>query len=167
MSEHEAGETQTFIAFLDAQREHVLGILEGLSEDELRRPVLASGWTCAGLVNHLALDVERFWFQDIIAGAGAGQVDDDSANAWTAPADMTSQEIFARYRDEISRANEIISRTSPDAAPLWWPSERWGSFRLDTVREVVLHVIAETAVHAGHLDAVRELIDGRQWLVLT
>jgi Protein of unknown function (DUF664) len=35
------------------------------------------------------------------------------------------------------------------------------------VREVILHVTTETAVHAGHLDAVRELIDGRQWLVLT
>lgn len=34
-------------------------------------------------------------------------------------------------------------------------------------REILLHVIAETACHSGHLDAVRELLDGRRWLVLT
>jgi hypothetical protein len=39
--------------------------------------------------------------------------------------------------------------------------------RLDNLREILLHVIAETATHAGHLDAARELIDGRQWIVLT
>ena len=37
---------------------------------------------------------------------------------------------------------------------------------MDNLREVVLHVITETATHAGHLDAVRELIDGRTWMVL-
>ena len=51
--------------------------------------------------------------------------------------------------------------------PLWWPEELFPGFRLHTLREIVLHVITETACHAGHLDAVRELIDGRTWLVLT
>lgn len=35
------------------------------------------------------------------------------------------------------------------------------------LRETILHVVAETACHAGHLDVVGELIDGRSWLVLT
>ena len=48
--------------YLDAQREHVLCILEGLPETGLGRPVLPSGWTCLGLMHHLTLDVERFWF---------------------------------------------------------------------------------------------------------
>jgi len=55
----------------------------------------------------------------------------------------------------------------PDAAPALWPEELFGDWRLDNLREVILHVLTETAVHAGHLDAVRELIDGRTWLVLT
>ncbi len=42
-----------------------------------------------------------------------------------------------------------------------------GEWRLHDVRDVLLHVITETACHAGHLDAVRELIDGQQWLVNT
>jgi Protein of unknown function (DUF664) len=54
-----------------------------------------------------------------------------------------------------------------DNAPAWWPEDLFGSWRLNDLREILLHVIAETATHAGHLDAARELIDGRQWIVLT
>lgn len=54
-------ESKTLLAYLNAQRAHVLGILEGLEEEALRRPVLPSGWSCLGLVRHLALDDERFW----------------------------------------------------------------------------------------------------------
>ncbi len=61
-------ESTTLRASLNAQRDHVLGILEGLDEDALRRPVLPSRWTCLGLVRHLALDVERFWFRGVVAG---------------------------------------------------------------------------------------------------
>jgi len=53
-------ETTTLLSYLNAQREHTLGILEGLGEEALRRPILPSGWTSLGLVRHLALDVERF-----------------------------------------------------------------------------------------------------------
>ena len=45
---------QALVSSLADQRNHVLGILEGLSEEDLRRPMLPSGWTCAGLVQHLA-----------------------------------------------------------------------------------------------------------------
>jgi hypothetical protein len=56
------------LSSLTSQRGHVLGILEGLPEVALRKPVLPSGWTCLGLVRHLALDVERFWFRAVVAG---------------------------------------------------------------------------------------------------
>ena len=61
-------ESQALLSSLVTQRDHVLGILEGLSEEDLRRPMLPSQWTCAGLVHHLAIDVERFWFRAVIAG---------------------------------------------------------------------------------------------------
>ncbi len=48
-------ETEVLLGFLEAEREHVLGILAGFSEEQLRRPVLPSGWNCLGLVKHLAL----------------------------------------------------------------------------------------------------------------
>jgi hypothetical protein len=66
---------------------------------------------------------------------------------------------FDVYRDEINRANAFITAPPPDSAPAWWPPELFGEFRL--------HVVTETACHAGHLDAVREFIGGRRWLVLT
>lgn len=79
---------------------------------------------------------------------------------------MASDEVFARYRDEAQRTNEIVMATPLDAAPAWWPDDLFGDFRLDNLREVIVHVLIESATHAGHLDALRELIDGRTWLVL-
>jgi hypothetical protein len=52
---------------------------------------------------------------------------------------------------------------SLDAPPARWP-DYFTSWRLRDVREIILHVITETAIHAGHLDAARELLDGRTWL---
>lgn len=71
------------------------------------------------------------------------------------------------YRREIELADAIIAATSLDSPPAWWPEDLFGSWRLDDLREILLHVIVETACDAGHLDAARELIDGRQSIVLT
>lgn len=163
-----ATETTALLRYLNNQRNHVLGILEGLDEEVLRRPVLPSGWTCLGLVQHLTLDVELFWFRAVVAGEQA--VIDEMAgitDAWQVAADVPAAGVLARYQQEIELANVIISATPPDAPPAWWPGDLFGDFRLDTVREIVLHVSTETATHAGHLDVLRELVDGRQWLVLT
>ena len=151
--------------WLDYQREHVLGILEGLSEDDLRRPVLPSGWTCLGLVNHLALDVERFWFRAVVAGEQVALADGDAA--WRVSPDVPAEAVFDLYREETALADAVISSTALDAAPAWWPSEIFPDLPPRDLRNNILAVITETASHAGHLDAVRELIDGRTWLVLT
>jgi uncharacterized damage-inducible protein DinB len=152
---------------LNAQRDHALGILEGLSEEDLHRPVLPSGWACVGLVQHLALDVERFWFRAVIAGEKP-VIDAlaEEGNAWRVSSDVRTEDVFDVYRREIGRANEVIRSTPLDSPPAWWPAF-FGDWRLHDLREVIMHVITETACHAGHLDAVRELIDGRRWLVLT
>ena len=160
-----ANESGALLSSLNDQREHVLGILEGLPTEALRRPVLPSGWTCLGLVQHLAVDDERFWFRQVVAGE---PVDDgESADAWQVAPDVPAEAVLGLYRQETELANAIIAATPPDTAPAWWPDELFGGWRLHDVREIILHVIAETACHAGHLDAVRELIDGRTWLILT
>ena len=159
-------ETKTLLASLNAQRRHVLGILEGLSEEDLRRPVLPSGWTCLGLVRHLALDVERFWFRGVVAGQPI-DLDRSDDDVWQIGPDEPADSVFDLYRNEIELANAIVAATPPDAAPTWWPEELFPNFRMNDLREIVLHVITETACHAGHLDAARELIDGRTWVVLT
>jgi hypothetical protein len=151
---------------LNAQRDHVLGILEGLGDNELSRPILPTAWTCLGLVHHLALDVERFWFQTVVAGAPhAAEADGGTTSSWHVPSGMGADDVLALYRREIEQANKIIETTPSEAAPAYWP-EWFGNFRLADLRAILLHVITETACHAGHLDAARELIDGRTWMVL-
>jgi len=151
---------------LDNQRGHVLGILEGLDEARLREPMLPSGWTCLGLVSHLTLDVERYWFACIMGGAGLDESPSDEAtHNWQVADTEDATEIFARYRRAIEASNAVIARVPLDAPPSQ-RDEWWGEWRVPDHRFVLLHVIAETACHAGHLDAARELIDGRQWITL-
>ncbi|MGD0239853.1 MAG: DUF664 domain-containing protein [Streptosporangiaceae bacterium] len=157
-------EKDALLAMLNQQREHVLGALDGLSEDDLRRPVLPSAWTALGMVQHLAVEVEQFWFRGAVAGEPITLTSGDEA--WQVPADVTGAEIFGLYRDEIARANAIIAATPVDAMPRWWP-DFFKNLPPRPLRKTILHVITETAAHAGHLDAARELIDGGQWLVLT
>jgi hypothetical protein len=142
--------------------------VDGLDEDALRAPALPSGWTPLGLVQHLAVDVERFWFRAIVAGDQA-VIDDFAAtdgDAWQVDPRQPADAVFATYRREADLANALIAATPLDGAPAWWPHHLFGDTPVGTVREAVLHVIVETACHAGHLDAARELIDGKQWLVL-
>ena len=157
-------ETEALLAALDEQRQHVLVIVEGLSEGARRQPALPSGWTPLGLVQHLALEVEQFWFRGAVAGEPITLTSGDEA--WQVPADLPTAAVLDRYRDEIARANAIIAATPADAMPTWWP-DFFRDFPPRPLRKTILHVITETATHAGHLDAFRELVDGGQWLVLT
>ncbi len=163
-----SAEQQVLLRALDRQREHVLAAVDGLGTDDLRRQVLPSGWSCIGLVNHLSLDVERFWFQAVIDGdqIAIDEVLASPDNAWNVSDEEPVEEVLHRYRANIDRADGIIAGRSLAAAPAWWP-DFFGSWRLDSLREIVLHVVTETATHAGHLDAARELIDGKLHLVLT
>jgi uncharacterized damage-inducible protein DinB len=158
-------ERAALVASLDEQRSHVLEALSGLSDEALRRPVLPSGWSCLGLVQHLALDVERFWFRAVTAGE---QVDLKSGDgAWRVAPETAAEAVLETYRDEVRRANAVIAARPLDAAPAWWPEEVFPGLPVRDLRQTILSVLTETACHAGHLDVVRELIDGRQHLVLT
>jgi hypothetical protein len=160
-----ASESDTLIGFLDTQREHVLGILEGLDEEQLRRAILPSGWSSLGMVKHLALDVEHYWFRCIVAGESKDFFAENGLDkgAWDVGPGESADSIFELYRSEIARSNEII-RATPLETPPALVEEWWGEWPVANLRFIALHVIEETACHAGHLDAVRELIDGRQWL---
>jgi uncharacterized damage-inducible protein DinB len=160
-------DTKVLLDCLDNQRGHVIGILDGLPGEAMHQAVLPSGWTILGLVQHLALDVERFWFREVVAGEGAEpDPDDNSPSAWVVALDKPPALVLDRYRQEIERANAIIGATPLDSEPRAWP-DFFGEWRLADLRAIMLHVITETACHAGHLDAARELIDGRRWLTLT
>jgi len=155
---------------LDGQREHVLGILDGLSEEQLRRAMLPTGWNCLSLVRHLTLDVELFWFPGVFAGDPdmADQLKPGAESGWQIPDGMSAADVFAGYRAAIERADAVLDAAGRDGGldqePAAWPVEIWPDWRLADLRHILLHVITETACHAGHLDAVRELIDGTTWL---
>lgn len=151
---------------LDRQREHVVGILEGLSEEDLRRPLLPSGWSCLALLRHLTLDVERFWFAGVIAGEPdvAGQLRAGAEVHWYVPEGMSAEEVLADYRTAIARSDSVLAAATPEQEPAAWPVELWPTWRMPDVRHILIHVLTEVACHSGHLDAARELIDGRTWL---
>jgi len=160
-------ELELLLGHLDAQRRHVLGILDGLSEEQLRRPVLPSGWHCLGLIKHLAWADEHYWFRCVVGGEPMDDLLQGPGSDWQVGPGERASEVFEHYQDEIRRSNEILAETDLDSAPKQADPD-WATWGVDfpDVRSVAMHVITETAAHAGHLDAVCELIDGRQWLVL-
>jgi hypothetical protein len=160
-------ETELLRRFLDEQRQHVLGILDGLTEEQLRRPVLPSGWHCLGMVKHLALADEHYWFRSVVGGETFGFFPEGPNAEWQLGPGESAMDVLGLYRREIERANAVIAATPLGAAPRQ-PDPRWQEWGIDfpDLRFIMLHVIKETACHAGHLDAVRELIDGHQWIVL-
>lgn len=157
-------EIELLLATLHDQRQHVLAAVEGLSDDDGRRAVLPSGWDVRGLVQHLARDDEAFWFSAVIA-SDPETIERLGTPGWKVDDDRSLDDVVAEYNSTCERSDAILAACDLDAPPTWWP-DFFGRWRLNSVREILLHQITETACHAGHLDAVRELIDGRQWLVL-
>ncbi|HEV2372977.1 MAG TPA: DinB family protein [Streptosporangiaceae bacterium] len=160
-------EAELLLYFLNQQRNHVLGILDGLSETQLCQPVLPSGWHCLGMVKHLALADEHYWFRSVVGGESFDFFPEGPNAEWRLGPDETAEDVFNLYREEIERANAVIADTPLGMAPRQ-PDPRWAEWSIDfpNLRYIMLHMIKETACHAGHLDAVREILDGRQWIVM-
>jgi uncharacterized damage-inducible protein DinB len=157
----EAGDEQ-LRAFLRGQREAVLAIAEGLSEEAWHRAVVPTGWTAAGMLEHLG-GAEWHWFQGIVAGKQPelpGDIDEEQPPydplTVVFTSEASSAEVIAFYRDQCAQSEDVLSTISLSAPP----RAKHGGFDPPNVRWVVLHMIEETARHAGHLDIARELLDG-------
>jgi Protein of unknown function (DUF664) len=159
-------EDQALLAFLAAQRDAVLSIVAGLDEEAWHRPVVPSGWTPAGLVEHLG-GAEWHWFQGVVAGAVPelpGDLDETPYDPTAAfVSDEPSAEVIGFYRDQCARSDAVLAVTPLSATPRGRHGMP-GQSEPPDVRWVVLHMIEETARHAGHLDIARELIDGQTGL---
>ena len=145
-------------------RTHVLNAVDGLAESAMSQAMVPSGWTITRLLNHLAFDDEMFWISAVLSGdaRAIGAL----RNGWAANP-MTGTEAIRLYREEIVRSNEVVAHADLDAPPRWWPpAHEFDAPSMRNGREVVFRVLVETSVHAGHLDIVRELIDGHQNLVV-
>ena len=153
---------QLLLTSLNDQRQHVLGILDDLPDEALRRPVLPSGWACVGLVNHLALDVERFWFRNVFVGEPVEQ----PADAWAVSPEVPVQEVLDLYRSEIELANAIIASTPLESPPINWP-ERWPNpASTPTCARPFCMSLPRRPPMPATSTRPRELIDGKTWLVL-
>jgi hypothetical protein len=151
--------------FLRGQRESVLAIVEGLNEDDWHRSIVPTGWTPAGLVEHLG-GAEWHWFQGVVAGKEPelpGDVDEDlppyDPLTVVFTTDEPSAEVVAFYRNQCAESEAVLAVTPLSAHVLG--KHNLGGFQPPNVRWVVLHMIEETARHIGHLDIARELLDGK------
>ena len=158
-------ELDVLLAHLRSEREHVLAAVDGLGEDALTRVVAPSGWSIAQLLQHLTYDDEIFWVNAILGAddEAIGLVQD----GWSVPV-TSGADAVATYRRWAQRSDPVLASLDLDESPRWWPSEDVFPFpRFADARGCVYRVLVETATHAGHLDIVREAIDGHQHMVVS
>jgi uncharacterized damage-inducible protein DinB len=148
--------------YLQEGRDAVLWKLEGLSEYDIRRPMVRTGTNLLGIVKHLAW-VEAAYFGSVFGrpfpedtpwGAEDAQ---PNADMWATP-DESREAITDLYHRVWAHSDNTIESLDLDAPGLvpWWSE----SSRNVTLHRVLVHVVAETHRHAGHSDIVRELVDG-------
>jgi uncharacterized damage-inducible protein DinB len=148
--------------YLQASREALVWKMEGLSEYEIRRPMVATGTNLLGLVKHAAcVELGYFGeafgrrFDEVLPWFEEGA--EPNGDMW-ATADESRQDIVGLYERARAHADTTIAQFPLDAIAVvpWWPEDR----RETTLHRLLVHVIAETNRHGGHADIVRELVDG-------
>jgi uncharacterized damage-inducible protein DinB len=151
-----ASEKEALLGFLDYQRATLLMKIQGVSDEDLRRPAIApSTMTLLGLVKHLAY-VERWWFQAAFAGLEVSFIwsKEDPDADWRVEPDETTEQIIDLYKAEILKSREIATTAALQDV------SKGKSRNQFNFCWMVLHMIEETARHCGHADLLREVIDG-------
>ncbi len=133
-----------------------------LTNDQARERTTASELCVGGLIKHVAA-TERQWANFIVGGPEA--MSQSGQTEWASQFEMLPDETLAdvlEQYDEVTRRTDELVSTLPDLgashplpkAPWFEPGKQWSA------RRVLLHIIAETAQHAGHADILRESLDG-------
>ena len=148
-------EKQSLHVSLDRHRDAVLWKLEGLDDTNLRRAMTPSGTNLLGLVKHLAA-VEYGWFCQTFGRQTEPlpDVEEDPNADMRARPEETTQDILAFYGRARAAADRVIEELELDQTGTAWFGDAV------SLRWVLIHMVEETARHAGHVDIVRELIDG-------
>jgi hypothetical protein len=147
-------------SYLQEARDALLWKLDGLSEYDIRRPVVRTGTNLLGLVKHLTA-IELAYFGDTFNRPypGALSWDDSDPNSdMFARADESRELITGQYRQAWAHADATIGELPLDAiGHVPW----WGVPRNEvTLHQILVRMTSETSRHAGHADILRELIDG-------
>ncbi|MFG2827477.1 DinB family protein [Streptomyces sp. NPDC048434] len=157
----DADERTQLIGWFDMQRAIIHWKCEGLSDADTHRSVLPSSpqMSMAGLVSHLRW-AEHTWFEVVLLGRPAvgPQFDDGPEDADMMVDGIPLPQLLADYARQCAVSNEIIAAHALDDVG------KHPDFRVAaaSLRWIMFHMIEETARHAGHMDAVRELLDGEK-----
>jgi hypothetical protein len=158
-----ADERTSLVGWLDVQRSFVRLKCEGLSEADAHRKVLPPSplMTVAGLVSHLRW-VEYSWFHENLLGVpDTGQTpftEGGHPDAEMFVDDRLLADLLDEYDAECARSNEIVAGVGLDDVEKAVFREAGAA----STRYILCHMIEETARHVGHLDIIRELLDGHR-----
>lgn len=153
-----ADERTQLLGWLDLQRAIIHYKCDGLSEEDAHRPVLPTSplMTVAGIVSHLRW-TEHCWFEVLFLGrpATGPQFEGPEGNDMKVDG-VPLEQLLREYERQCAISNEIVAAHSLDDVGRH-PDYRSAAA---TLRWMLIHMIEETGRHAGHLDAIRELLDG-------
>lgn len=162
-----SGERADLLQMLAKHRYFLRYTVQGLTDEQAARTPTASALCLGGLIKHVAA-TEQKWVDFILEGTKAMEAPADSdystfANGFRMLPGETLAGLLAAYEQVADRTDELV-RTLPDldlshelpSAPWFEPGARWSA------RRVLMHIVAETAQHAGHADIIRESLDGQK-----
>jgi len=151
-----AAERALLAGFLDWYRAVVDRKVTGLTEHDSRRTMTPTGLSPLGVVAHLAA-VEVGWFAETFAGEAVDPVWEDHGS-FKLRQDDTVESVLDEYRAACARSRSIVQVAASLDELSARPHELFGHVSL---RWILVHMLEETARHAGHLDLMRESIDGQ------
>ena len=158
------GERADLLSALAKQRHFLRFTARGLTDEQAAERTTASALCVGGAIKHVT-QVEQQWIRFIVAGASAMPGDESSIGAYMDGFRMLEGEtlagLLAEY-DRVAQHTDDLVRSLPDLdvshplpeAPWFEQGASWSA------RRVLLHILAETAQHAGHADIIRESLDG-------
>jgi uncharacterized damage-inducible protein DinB len=153
-----ADRREVLLDYLDFYRSTMRSKVTGLTEAQLRTSRVPSGWSPIELIKHL-VNVERRW---IVWGFEGVRVDDPWADRrgdrWFVGPDESVEALLDAWDAGGRHTRQVVLAHSLD--DLGAPSQRWDGADPPPLERILLHLLQEYARHAGHLDVVRELIDG-------
>src|SRR4051812_14855683 len=155
-----ADEREGLLAYLDQQR-HVLRVAaHGLTDEQARMSPTPSALSVGGLVKHVA-ETERGWIDTVLQRERPGAGEEAYEDGFRLLEGETLAGVLAFYDEVAAETTQVVAGLSLDH-PVPVPPAPWNPTDVDawSLRWVLLHLIEETARHAGHADIVREALDG-------
>jgi uncharacterized damage-inducible protein DinB len=151
--------TEVFLRYLDYFRSVLVSKVQDLSDSDLRGTRLPSGWAPIELLKHLTY-VELRWLEWGFEGRDIAEPWGDSRDhRWYVAPEETLTDVITALHDQAVRSRAVIEAHSLSEAGV--PGDRWEGADPPSLERILFHLIQEYARHTGHMDIVRELIDGR------